>query len=259
MKVRLGLSSLYLINNSFEELVSTLRSSAVELWEIVDEGELKLSRERVRVLREIKGERGLGFTVHAPFNDLNIASTTPQIREVSLRILRDSLDFAAELGAEAWVFHPGLSTTYTNITREKDAELNLDGVLHLADYAGGLGVRGVLENLPRGMRGLLSRVEEWEIFYDQLGGGGVELALDLGHANTNGQVAEFVGRLGGRVGHVHAHDNDGSRDAHLAIGEGSIDWPRVVEGFRGQGFSKALIVESTQNPYQSLTRLKEYL
>ena len=35
--------------------------------------------------------------------------------------------------------------------------------------------------------------------------------------------------LGGRIAHVHLHNNDGSRDAHAPLHAGSMDIPRILE------------------------------
>lgn len=55
---------------------------------------------------------------------------------------------------------------------------------------------------------------------------GLPFCLDFGHAHLNGVLEEFL--AAGKPLHVHLHDNDGSGDAHQALGSGKIDYPRVL-------------------------------
>jgi sugar phosphate isomerase/epimerase len=48
---------------------------------------------------------------------------------------------------------------------------------------------------------------------------------------------------GDRLVHVHANDNHGTWDDHLAPGDGDVDWPEVVSSLRGAGFSGWIVVE----------------
>jgi sugar phosphate isomerase/epimerase len=53
--------------------------------------------------------------------------------------------------------------------------------------------------------------------------------LDIGHAHCNSTtpVLNWIEKLGTRIGYVHLHDNDGTADQHLAIGQGNIPFVDV--------------------------------
>jgi sugar phosphate isomerase/epimerase len=55
------------------------------------------------------------------------------------------------------------------------------------------------------------------------------LTLDVGHANLLGAEAieEFITTINDKIFLIHIHDNEGKRDQHLVIGEGTIDFPRL--------------------------------
>ena len=59
----------------------------------------------------------------------------------------------------------------------------------------------------------------------------LRICLDVGHANAYSPVPveEWISMLGGRIAHVHLHNNDGSRDAHAPLHAGSMDIPRILE------------------------------
>jgi len=59
---------------------------------------------------------------------------------------------------------------------------------------------------------------------------GLFLQIDVGHANLFGRRPEqFIKRFHGKIKHVHLHDNDRSRDLHLPLGCGDIDWARTLK------------------------------
>ncbi|HTY52603.1 MAG TPA: sugar phosphate isomerase/epimerase, partial [Methanomicrobiales archaeon] len=55
---------------------------------------------------------------------------------------------------------------------------------------------------------------------------GIGFTFDVGHAHTVGKVPEFLKVLSS-VNHIHIHDNHGTADQHLALGDGTIPWEEV--------------------------------
>ncbi len=85
------------------------------------------------------------------------------------------------------------------------------------------------------------------------------MTLDVGHANINGQVYEFITSLPSRIAHTHLHDNLGDFDSHLGVGSGNIDWPKLIGALRKIDYIGALVVESEKNVDESLQKLKKLL
>ena len=51
--------------------------------------------------------------------------------------------------------------------------------------------------------------------------------IDTGHAHVNGwDIPAVVQSLGERLVACHVHDNDATADAHLPIGQGTIEWDK---------------------------------
>ncbi len=70
--------------------------------------------------------------------------------------------------------------------------------------------------------------------------------IDIGHANirlksqeyfSNLTYGQYMERIPRRIFEVHVHDNDGSKDLHLAIGEGNTDFKAVIQGLKNIGFN----------------------
>jgi sugar phosphate isomerase/epimerase len=76
------------------------------------------------------------------------------------------------------------------------------------------------------------------------------ITLDVGHgqllAVTNTSF-EIIERLGSNVKHVHLHDNRGGSgvldDLHLGIGEGIVDFYRILGDLLGQGYDGTMTLE----------------
>ncbi len=114
----------------------------------------------------------------------------------------------------------------------------------------------VIENMPE-VPFFLGRTAE--SLADLVDGTDLSICFDIGHANTTGQIDAMIDLLGDRIRNIHIHDNNGARDEHLTIGEGSIDFDRVLG--RLKGYHGNYIIESRdfQSAVESDQRLKKKL
>lgn len=68
--------------------------------------------------------------------------------------------------------------------------------------------------------------------------------LDTAHQNAQKEIlALSVEKLGKRIFYVHAADNDGRVNEHVAAGRGSVDWEGVFQGLKKHKFSGYLAVD----------------
>ena len=259
--MKVGLSLLYLAGSSLKQMYADLERMADEcsVWELVDDGNLKLDDDALRRLKEYASTYGFEYSLHAPFTDLNIASLNPEVRRLSLKAVEKAIQKAWKLNAGIVVIHPGFKGALEYFFPGKSLQVNLKAIRKLLSLAEELGVRLALENMPKGSWAILSTVEDFEGFFVEEGLEGLGLALDVGHALTIGQVEAFLKKFKGKISHVHLHDNLGEEDSHLRIGAGKVDWNSTLKALKEAGFNGYLIVESVQQPYQSLKTLKELL
>lgn len=251
--MKLGVSSLFLINKTFEALPKAIERSGVKNWEIVDEDALSLDAEKVKTLNELKSSFDLEYTVHAPFADTNIASFNQDILHLVLKRLENSLQNAHLLKAKKWIFHPGTHTGLSQLHPGEDVWINLQSIRYLSRKAENLGVEIAIENMPSQSPCLFQKVAELEQFYQELENSKVGLAFDIGHANTVGQVDEFIVKFMEKIVHIHVSDNNGAFDAHIPIGKGTINWKSLTETLTK--FNGFIIVETLENPIDDLKRL----
>jgi sugar phosphate isomerase/epimerase len=68
--------------------------------------------------------------------------------------------------------------------------------------------------------------------------------LDTGHLHAQKEILPLsVEKLGGRIYYVHASDNDGQTNQHLAPGKGTVDWDGVFGALKKHGFSGYVAVD----------------
>ncbi len=257
--MKIGLSMLYCLGKPFPLLVEELKKVTIKNIELVDEGLHVLNSRRVGLLKKVVQEKGFCLSVHAPFADVNIASPSGYIRRTVLKRLRKSLLFSSNLSSNLWVFHPGLKTGISHIYPCLDWEINLETVCELKKFADELGLNIAIENGPSPFPFLLTNVEDFTRFYEELADLELGLALDVGHANLNNQIYRFMETFSQKIIHAHVHDNNGDRDSHLGIGEGNIDWVKVISNLKRIDYKGTLIIESERSILESLERLKAIL
>lgn len=258
--MKAALATLFLMRQPFPVMVKEVELSGIKRWELVDEGLHELDRRRVRTLKRLKDSLGLELALHGPLGDTNIASFSRTFRKAVLHRLLRSLEWAAELEARPWIFHPGALSELSGLYTHQEWGIPEESIGRLVEAAGRLGVTIGIENMPAGpARYLLVKVEHFQRFYESPVTRGVGLVLDVGHAHTVNQVPAFVEQLGRHIVHIHAHDNDTTFDRHRAIGDGTIPWDIVLSGLRRAGFHGMLSVESMREPVESVRRLEQMI
>ena len=230
-----------------------MQTTRVRHWEIFDDGLHRLNWERVRQLVKFSAARRVSFSVHGPICDLNTATLNHELSRVVMARLESSLEHASILGAKVWVLHPGTHGALSWVLPGQDWKVNLGRVRRIQSLGRKLGVEVLIENISAGLA-ILGRAADFTRFY-RTWHGAPDLALDFGHSHIRGETDLFLKKLGGRIRHVHASDNMGDFDKHLAVGAGSVKWRRVLASLLEMGFEGTVVVESVRGPFSSLRRI----
>ncbi|MEM1556685.1 MAG: sugar phosphate isomerase/epimerase [Candidatus Bathyarchaeia archaeon] len=259
--MRIGLSMLFCINRPLKSALKIIEDFDIEHIEVVDEGMHELNSGGIEIIKEFIRGRGLTVSVHAPFADINIASTSPSLRKAIIKRLKKSMALSSKLDSEYWIFHPGIKSAISDIIPGLDWKINLDSVRIFIREAKQHGIKLAIENTPKTFPFLLTCVEDFRRFYEELGDEGLELgiALDVGHANISGQLDGMIKSFRDKIVHTHLHDNYGDRDSHLGVGFGKINWSKFVESLREIRYNGALVVESISNIEESIKFLRELI
>lgn len=173
--------------------------------------------------------------VHAPYL-VNVASENSRVRIPSRRILQETCDAAAAIGAAGVVVHGGHVTGDGDVD---DAFPRWRKALESVDTD----VPILIENTAGGDHAAARRVEVIASLWDAIGDLGPGFVLDTCHAWAGGEpLDEVVERLEdaiGGVGLVHCNDSrdpfDSRRDRHANLGRGEIPAELLVDAVRAAG------------------------
>jgi sugar phosphate isomerase/epimerase len=254
----IGISMLHCLGEPFNKMVKRLAAVEAPLIEVVDDGLHTLNKKRVATLNEAAKSKRLRYTVHAPFADINIASPSKPILNVTIKRLNQSLAFTNALNAQLWIFHPGCQTGISMFYPGKAWQQNIQSIRKLQATAEDYGVKIAIENLPEKYGFIMKNAEDFRKFYAETSLD-IGIVLDVGHANLEGQAETFLKEHPTRIEHIHVSDNMGENDQHLGIGYGKINWQRFAENLRQIRYSKTLVIESVEHVEESLQKLRQLL
>ena len=152
--------------------------------------------------------------LHAPYNELFPCAIDKKARALAAERYRQATDLATRYGSRKVIIHGGYNPRiYFPVWYVKQS------VLFWQDFLrGDPGVEIVLENVleddPRWLLDIVAGVDDPRL----------RLCLDIGHVNAYSSVplTDWLVLWAPYLSHLHIHNNDGSRDAHNALNEGTI-------------------------------------
>jgi deoxyribonuclease IV len=173
--------------------------------------------------------------VHAPYV-MNLASGNNRIRIPSRKLLADTCQAAAAVGATAVIVHGGHVTADDDeeqgFIRWRKALERLDAPLPL-----------LLENTAGGNHAMARRLDMLARLWEHVGDLGLGFCLDTCHAHAGGEgvegIVERVRAITGRIDLVHANDSKdpagSGRDRHDNLGRGQIGIDAIASVVRAAG------------------------
>jgi sugar phosphate isomerase/epimerase len=183
------------------------------------------------------------YSFHAPFaDDIDITSLDGERWQHAVGIVERAAEAASELGVRYFVIHPGPERSpIDGEERLRRMERGAEALNRLSLRCRQLGIALVLENMlphlffghAKDMLWMLGAIATMD----------VGLCLDTGHAFLSGDLDTVIHKLSGHLWMVHASDNHGDRDDHLAPGLGRIDWRSLIQKLSRVRFEGGIILE----------------
>lgn len=180
------------------------------------------------------------LTCHGDFFDVLIFSEDKLIRNISEMRVRQSIEAALEIGAEAVVFHTNHNPFFTALTYVNNwlnCNINFwSGIL--AEYPR---INIYIENMCDSSPDMLAALSEKLCSFPNFG-----VCFDYAHASVFGSdIENWVTALAPYVKHMHINDNDLKSDLHLAVGDGKIDWNRFKEHYFKYFSNASVLIETS--------------
>ena len=171
---------------------------------------------------EVLKASSMPLYVHAPYL-INVASANNRVRIPSRKILQDTCDAAAEVGATAVIVHGGHAD-------DNDMEAGFERWVK-ALKALETDVPVYLENTAGGDHAMARHFDIIGRLWDHIGDSGIGFCLDTCHAWAAGEAlidaVDRIKALTGRIDLVHCNDSrdaaGSGADRHANFGTGQID------------------------------------
>jgi len=169
------------------------------------------------------------------------------VREGWIREGQEMIRVSSTLGLRLLNFHFYSRLGMTGRTeRSKEAFLQnfTDSMGRLAEFAAQNQVELMLENVPSDQGHPLESIACFSQVMSAVPA--LKFHFDVAHAfiesRMNG-VKEYLDAFSDRLVHIHMHDNHGTEDEHLPLGQGKIDFRKVAKLLKDHGYSRTITFE----------------
>ena len=209
--MEIGFTTLAMFMDDNLEIIKAAHENNFEMIEILGESPF-FKKENTMAFKDC----GLEVSIHAPTVDINIASLNDGIRAESVKQMKECIDYAESINAYAMTVHLGKIGRNDPPLRKAAMDFACESVGELVDHAQNVIVS--IENMPVRKVFLGNKIEELEFVQKETG---CNLTIDVGHGNTTKNNEELLELK--NITYCHLNDNDGVKDQHITLGEGTLD------------------------------------
>ncbi len=190
----------------------------------------------------LEGRSG-GFSIHGPmmFDDVSI----PCDERILFEHMKAPFDIYHKFHAEFYVVHTNAGMRYeaNPIIEEENRKRALERINRFNDICMREGVRLAVENIGWNAekRFLFNHTQFLNLFRQVPE---ISCLIDIGHTLLSDlSITELQKELKDRIIAYHIHDNDGLKDLHLPVGEGSFDWKGFMDNVQKHTPDAILVLE----------------
>lgn len=175
-------------------------------------------------------------------------------RAVRIDFLKRCVDIAHQLGSQAVSFWAGILRD--GASRDEGFRRLSDGIRELIDYAEPKGVRLAFEPEP-GM--FVETFEDYRELLSYIDGTRFGLCVDIGHVHCLEPlpISDYLAEWIERIFTIHIEDMIRGVHDHMRFGEGTIDFPPVLQALRELGYQGGLNVELSRHSHVAPEVLRE--
>jgi len=196
--------------------------------------------ERVKTeldeLEKLKTEFGMNYLAHYP-NEGN-PNDLKNLRENFLPKIKQLLALSADLDIRKGTIHFWMDKRWAEASV---IAAKIEMLAELVDYAKSYQLVLCLENLT-------SRHDSFSTFFEAIPD--LRMTMDIGHGellSEENTAYGFMDHVFSKIAHVHVHDNLGGNgvkdDLHLPLGDGIVDYPRILSILNDKGYQSTITME----------------
>lgn len=210
-------------------------------------------KEDIAVLRELKASYDMYFLAHYP-NEGN-PNDLKNLRENFLPKIKQLIAYSADLDIHKGTMHFWMDKRWadTSVIAAK-----IEMLAELVDFAETCELVLCLENLS-------AQHDSFSTFFEAIPN--LRMTMDIGHGellSKENTAFGFMENVFSKIAHVHVHDNLGGNsvkdDLHLALGDGIVDYPRILALLKEKGYQSTITMEvKPADMPRSLKVLKAYI
>jgi sugar phosphate isomerase/epimerase len=254
----------FAVHSGFEGI--EIWSSGFDFWPRT------VTQKEIDTIKSIAKENNLSLAVHYCTIGNNLADINAGHLNESMNQLKETIRLCRRIGGQIVVVHPGMSPdiskTGENILSPKltpaalkheATELFRKTLRDAAHFAESHDVVIGLENIGPAMSSIQSTMDDLIEWVDDIDNPSLRITLDVGQANTEGDLLKTIGLLGQRIKHVHLYDTNGSGLDHREIGTGHVDWMSIssfLKDFQGMLTIKVCVHD---DPEAAVLKSKAFL
>lgn len=227
---------------AFERTIEWATTEGFDFVEILLDGPYARERieDRSESMHAVLTDAGVDVVVHLPFA-VDPGSPFTPVREGVVSEFVAGMELAADLGAEAVVFHPSSDAWELGWSESECQEFVHASLDELIPAAHERGLTPCLENVVSSYYDVRTFPELLERYPD------ASMTFDTSHALLAGmeceEMARFCREHADRIDHLHLVDTRGGDDEHLPVGMGHIDFATVFDGLAAAGWSGTATLE----------------
>ncbi|KZX16501.1 endonuclease 4 [Methanobrevibacter cuticularis] len=252
--MKIGFSSLALFMKPLDKIFQIAKKDGFAGIEILCEGPywpryLINNRKKLKIdeIADLAKSCNIEIFLHAPTIDLNPASMNKGIRDETEKQTIETLNLADILNAEAITTHPGMVHRRERRIRDLAIEYSIETLKNCQDYADDIGITLSIENMPKKFSYLANCPVEHKMIVENVGS---SATIDWGHANTYKNPLDILKTH--NIAYFHLNDNNGLKDQHLLLGEGTSNFNYEILKCIDMG-----IIEL--NSYEDVLKSKKFL
>jgi len=179
---------------------------------------------------------------------LGMADFNKPVRDFHVLRAKRYLDLGYELEAKNMLLVLGEYIWQQEVIAPADQwNWAVDHVRELAEYAQGLGLELAIELEPFSLS-IVNNIDRMSQLLDDVKHPAARANVDISHLALVRDSADKIGKLAGRVAHVHLSDCDGKKHGDLPPGRGTVDFPPYLKALAASGFDGTVSIELEYSP-----------